>query len=239
MKRVAALLFVCVIASPLTARASGNVALGILDGRVSLIANNATLAEILTAWSSIGHTRIVNLDRLSTMRISMELLDVSEEEALDILLRSAVGYVAVPRASFDAYLSRFDRIAIMTVKGAPVAPESRAMAPSPQRNRWVPQPAEAEENADDDSFVNPHLDPETIEERPLHPNGAPTFSAYPIRPAPKPAPADGPENSQVDSTAVPRPSAPQSSPSVPDGSTAARPGVIVQPPTAPPRRPGH
>jgi len=160
MTRVVALLFVCALASPTTARASGTVAFGILDGRVSLIANNATIAEILTAWSAIGKTRIVNIERLATTRITMELLDVSELEALDILLRSAIGYVAVPRASFDEHLSRFDRIAIMPIKGAVAAPETRAMMAGPPGNRFVAPATHAQEIANDDRTDIEPIDPE-------------------------------------------------------------------------------
>lgn len=239
MNRVVALLFACVLASPITARASGAVAFGILDGRISLIANNATPAEILAAWSAIGKTRIVNIERLATTRITMELLDVSELEALDILLRSAVGYVAVPRASFDEHLSRFDRIAIMPIKGAVAAPETRQMMADPQSSRFIRQPAEMEAIAEDDRIVSEPIDPENVEEPPSHPNGAPTFNAYPLqRPDPSPSFAP-PETPPADLQMESRPSAPMNLPSPPDGGTAARPGVIVQPPTSPQRPPGQ
>src|SRR5438132_9950450 len=94
----------------ISAPASAEVRLTIQDGRVSLVAKDATLRQILAEWARIGQTRIVNGDRVPGGPVTLQLTNVSEEQALDTLLRSLTGYVAAPRPTMAANLSRFDRI---------------------------------------------------------------------------------------------------------------------------------
>ena len=69
------------------------VSLQFNNGRVTLNAQNAPIRTILTEWARLGGTRIVNGDRLGGAPVTLELTDVTERQALDILLRSAAGYV--------------------------------------------------------------------------------------------------------------------------------------------------
>src|SRR5205809_4087804 len=94
-----------------TARAE--VQLTIQNGRVSLVAKDATLRQILAEWARVGQTKIVNGDRVPGGPVTLQLTNVSEEQALDTLLRSLTGYVAAPRPMIAANLSRFDRIVVM------------------------------------------------------------------------------------------------------------------------------
>ena len=71
--------------------------LSIRDGRVSIVARDATVRQILAQWEKIGQTTIVNLDKISGGPVTIELKDVSEKQALEILLRSVSGYIAAPR----------------------------------------------------------------------------------------------------------------------------------------------
>src|SRR5688572_32931788 len=69
------------------------VSLQFNNGRVTLNAQNAPIRTILTEWARLGGTRIVNGDRIGGAPVTLELNDVTERQALDILLRSAAGYV--------------------------------------------------------------------------------------------------------------------------------------------------
>ena len=73
------------------------VSLQFNDGRVSLNAQNAPVRAILLEWARLGGTRIVNGERLGGAPVTLELTDVPERAALDVLLRSAAGYVVTAR----------------------------------------------------------------------------------------------------------------------------------------------
>jgi hypothetical protein len=69
-----------------------------------------------------------------------------ERDALDLVLRSASGYVAIARASVEADLSTFDRILIMATSTPVTAPPGRASVPPPvfvPPDPDVPEPVEA------------------------------------------------------------------------------------------------
>jgi len=99
--------------------ASADVHLTIQNGRVSIVAKDATVRQILTEWARIGQTKIVNVERIPGGPMSIELNNVPESQALEVLLRAMSGYIAAPRAVDAANLSRFDRIIVMpTLAGA-------------------------------------------------------------------------------------------------------------------------
>jgi len=127
--------------------ANADVRLSMRDGRIAIVAKDATVAEILAQWARIGRTIIVNADRLPADLVSLELQNVSEQQALDVLLRGTSGYLAVPRAVADPSASLFDRIAIMPPSVPPpaatvaaTAPHSRA-APAAEATPVISQPA--------------------------------------------------------------------------------------------------
>jgi hypothetical protein len=73
----------------------------------------------------------VNLDKIPGGPVTLELTDVPEAKALEVLLRSLSGYIAAPRATEAANLSRYDRIVVV-----PTLASDRpalAAAPPPQR----------------------------------------------------------------------------------------------------------
>jgi hypothetical protein len=102
------------------------------DGLVSVTARNATLREILEAWARVGDTVIVNADRATTASLTLDLVDVPEEEALALLLRSMSGYLAVPRSDGRADASHFARIVILPTSAAKqgVAVRPASMVPT-------------------------------------------------------------------------------------------------------------
>ena len=73
------------------------IELRIDGGRVTLIVTDAPLPAVLAAWARVGHTRVVGAEALADATVTLHLVDVAEAEALRILLRPAIGYVAAPR----------------------------------------------------------------------------------------------------------------------------------------------
>ena len=60
-------------------------------GRVTLVAKNATIRQILAEWERVGQTKVVNGDRLPGGLLNLELTNMPEQQALDIILRSVSG----------------------------------------------------------------------------------------------------------------------------------------------------
>src|SRR3954465_14206144 len=72
------------------------------DGLVSVNAKDVTVRQILAGWARGGQTKIVNPEGIAGGPTTLQLTDVPEEQALDILLRTASGYLAAPRAKMVA-----------------------------------------------------------------------------------------------------------------------------------------
>jgi len=118
-----------VLAAPGFAQA-GEVRLTIKDGRVALVARDATLREILVEWERVGGTRIVNRDRVPGTRLNLEFADVTEEQALTTLLRPIAGYMASRRLSPEGGASAFSRLVLMPALATPATYTSAAPAQS-------------------------------------------------------------------------------------------------------------
>lgn len=154
--------------------AFAEVTVTMTNGNVSVSAKNATLSQILAEWARVGQTRIVNIERVSSAPVTIELVDVPESQALDTVLRSMSGYLAAPRTVPVANASTFDRIFLLpTSSGAPArsAPGSPAAmaSPAPFAPPQVPpsfQPGPF--NPDDDA----PREPEVVRQAPLG-RGAP------------------------------------------------------------------
>lgn len=119
---VSASAFFTLLLIPTVLFASANATVVLHDGRVTIVARNASAAEILDEWTRAGGTTVVNADRLGSARLTIELVDVPEREALDVVLRSAAGYLAVERPVVPATLSRYERIFIMAASTPPRTP---------------------------------------------------------------------------------------------------------------------
>src|SRR5712664_1693320 len=141
----------CLVLTASTAFAEVKVSMQ--DGRVFIVAKDATVRQILTEWARVGQTKIVNVERIPGSPVTLELDNVTEAQALDVLLRSLSGYITAPRAVGAANLSYYDRIIIMpTLASARPAPSASASAsssasssPSPpvfQQAPPFPQPVE-------------------------------------------------------------------------------------------------
>lgn len=110
---ISAALAAC-IALPIGAAAQ-QVRLTLADGRATLHATDAPPAAILAEWARLGGTRIVDAERLTGAPLTLTLENVPEREALDIVLRSAAGYIAAARPPGATGASSFDRIIVMPV----------------------------------------------------------------------------------------------------------------------------
>jgi hypothetical protein len=129
-------IFVCALAIAAPARA-GELKLEISDGKVTLIATDVPVRQILSEWARIGQTRIINAEKLSPAALTLHLEGVPERQALDIILRSASGYMAAPRLEASAGRSVFDLITIMATS-TPVA--NTGLPQQPQRGVQPPAP---------------------------------------------------------------------------------------------------
>jgi hypothetical protein len=130
--------------------ASAEVQLSIRNGRVTLVATNATVRQILTEWARVGQTKIVNVERIPGGPLTLQLTNMPEQEALDLLLRSVTGYMAAPRPVAVDNLSHYDRILVLPTAATPRVPV--AAAPAPVQRPSFPQ-ATADENDDQPGIV--------------------------------------------------------------------------------------
>jgi hypothetical protein len=179
---------VACLSAPLAS--AGTVTLAIRDGRVTLVARDATVRQILLEWASVGQTTIVNLDRVPGGPVNLELRDVPEGRALDSVLRSLAGYIAAPKPAGGTGASGFARIVVMPVLAtvasakAPAA-GGRSAAPRGDVGRmpWnarQPDPAaegEGEEEAFDEVIEE---DPEALIDE--EEEEAPPDPEAPVRP---------------------------------------------------------
>jgi len=231
------------------APAAADVQVTIQDGKVSVIAKDATLRQIMAEWARVGETKVVNVERIPGGPMTLELRGVPEDRALDILMRSLSGYLAAPRPVPSPTLSKFDRIIVMPTVAAARAPATAASAtPAPvfQQTPTFQPPQQVQQDDPDDPPPG---------QNPANPRG-PVFSAFPQPQVLNPNSASGnivPGNGQ---TFVPPPgmnlpgappqqqATPAAVPTAPVG--VAVPGMMVptpQPPGAPGqpvpvRRPG-
>jgi hypothetical protein len=113
--------------------AAPSLHLSIQDGRVWLTADGASLGDILAEWARVGQTQIVNRERVQGGPLTLQLTGMPESAALDLLLRSAGGYVAVERnaSRWTAAMSRYGRIIIVPASAGPADPLRFAATPTP------------------------------------------------------------------------------------------------------------
>jgi hypothetical protein len=189
------------------------------DGLVSVDAVDATLTDILNEWARVGGSTIVNGELAKGAPLTFQLNEVPEHEALSVLLRSSVGYLAVTRNPQPAGTSQFARIVIMAPQAPAPVPAVAAARPVTARPA-VPIPPE---------FSTPGV------VRLVGPNGQPMADdqdgAPPFVPIARPPAGftfgDEPARQRPISTASPS-STPNPSPTGPIGTSA--PGMIMPAP---------
>ena len=136
-----AVALVAAFASP---AAAGEVKVTLNQGLVTIIADEVPVSRILAEWARLGQTKIVNGEKLMTV-VSLQLVDMPERKALDILLRSASGYMAAERQTPVQGASAFDRIMILPFSRPPAAAAISPSSPMPQPfnagpRQMIPQP---------------------------------------------------------------------------------------------------
>jgi hypothetical protein len=197
---------------------AGELKLTMQDGRVTLIADNVPVRQIMQEWARIGQTRIVNVEKLSGPNVTIQLINTPEREALDILLHSASGYIAAPRTAPLANAAVFDRVTIFVSTARP--PAQVAGATPPPTFQRPPQPD------DNDEPINVAVPPQMINQaNPNNPN--PAMLQYPGMP-PQGMPSNLPPQLQQQLQQQMQQQAPSTSP-VPGPLTVPRPGALPQP----------
>ena len=235
--------FTLAFAVAASSTASADVRLTIQDGRVSLVAKDATLRQILAEWAKVGQTKIVNAERVPGGPLTVQFTNVPEQQVLDTLLRTITGYVTQPREIGVANLSRFDRIVVMPTVAAPVSAGTSGVPPptfpQPGNPTFQQQQAVMPDDQEDDrpapnrgpvfnTFPQPQVMPVQGGVMGPTPNGMPPGLTPPNGPLMLPAPVQAAPTPQPNTTAYP-------------GGVSV-PGMIVpappQPGQPPPKRPG-
>jgi hypothetical protein len=215
--------------------AAGDLTLTLANGRATLIAQDVPLRQILDEWARVGNTIIVNGDKLMGPPMTLQLVDRPEREVLDLLLRSASGYIAAPRGGNLAGASQFEKVMILPVSRGPVG-----MASTPPPTQFGRPASIVQQNpmpiADDDDPVE---SPQVVAPPGMGPQNVPPpnpFQAQPGQQVPMTAPRPGilpaPPPGQ------PNPYGPPGAPGSPVPTPFIRPGGPGGPPGGPGSGPG-
>jgi hypothetical protein len=226
------LAFAGVAALVLTAStAFAEVKVSMQDGRVSIVAKDATLRQILTEWARVGQTKIVNVERIPGGPMTIELTNMPEQQALDLLLRSVSGYMTAPRAVAETHLSQFDRVVVMPTSVAPRPAMAAQPTPTFAQPQFTPPPQMADDDVDDERPAPNVAVPNGFP----NPRG-PIFNTFPQPQVVTPG-ANGVVGG-VPQQFPPQQQQPAAQPTAPFGGVAV-PGMTVQPPQQPGQMPGQ
>jgi hypothetical protein len=205
-----------------TSASAGELSVRIANGRATVIAKDVPLRQVLAEWAKVGDTKLVGAERVTGGPVTLELVDVPEKEALDILLRTAAGYIVAPRPANLAGASQYDRVIIMATSRPPAA---TATMPPPAFGRPAVQP-----------IIQPPPDDDEREPGDEGPMPPPVMGPNGPVQQPFPGPTVGP-NGQILGTQVPMNvpagATPNVNPNQPNANqpiTAPRPGALPQQP---------
>jgi hypothetical protein len=213
------------------------ISLHFSSGRVTLRAQNAPIRTILAEWARLGGATVVNGERVTGPPVTLELANVTEREALDVILRGVAGYMLAPRRTGSTGVSAFDRIMILPTSAAPQNPPPTASAglrPVPPRPAVIARPpAPALDTPQDSEPDTPPDDPEPQVNPPAIAGNPRLIPPRVVRPVPGNDPtaedqAADADNADNEEAPTPPPSAvttPSNPFGVPTGSSA-KPGVI-------------
>lgn len=222
MGKLLSAIVVCLLTA---SAASADVQLQLHDGRVSIVAKDATVRQILAEWARVGQTKVVNVERIPGGPLTLELKNIPEGQALDVLLRSVSGYMAAPRETAVANLSVFDRIIVMPTVAAPRAAAAAAQpAPMLQQPQFTPAAPPPDDDADDPPTVNVQMP---------QPPRPPVFNAFPPPQVGGPGAAGVPVVPGNAGQGAFQPITYPSSPSAPVNGGVAVPGMMVPAPPQP------
>ncbi len=210
LTRLVALTVLAAASSAGTATA-GELKLSIANGRVTLVAQDVPLRQILAEWSRLGQTTIVNADKMAGPALTLQLVDRPEREVLEVLLRTASGYIAAQRPVAIANASMFDRVMILPISRGPVGMAAAPTPPPFGRQNMPPQ-------------MQPQMPPPVEDDdEPMEPN----------------APMNGPMVNQPGPPfpSLPAPAGQQPQGQQPPVMTSPRPGMLPAPPGGQPQTP--
>jgi len=156
MHKLGFVVFSAMLCVPAATASAGELRLSIANGRVTIVAQDVSVRQILDEWGRVGQTKVVGAERLTGPAVTLELTDVPEGRALETLLRSASGYIAKPRSG-TVGASSYDRILIMPAS----KPPAMTSAP-PSFNNPRPQPVMPNVVIDDDGEPNGIVPPGSI-----------------------------------------------------------------------------
>ena len=135
------------------------------DGRVTVDATSVPVRTILSEWAKIGGTKVVGAERITGAPLTVKLVNVTEAQALETILRSVAGYMAAPRNGGTTGPSIYDRILVMATTSAPAAASAAARPAPAQPNafagtqRFVPPPRQRAEQTEQDESEEPDENP--------------------------------------------------------------------------------
>ena len=194
-------------------------------GRVTLVARNAPIRTILAEWARLGGATVVNGERVAGAPVTLELTDVPERQALDVILRGVAGYMLAPRRAGSVGASTFDRIMILPTSAAPRNPPPATAATRPGVPRPVvmpPRPPEVPLDAPVEVEVDDAVESDAVASPPVNPALAPRVPPI-VRPLPGAEPTqDEPESDNPATNVTSTPSNPFGMPV----GASTRPGVI-------------
>ena len=213
--------------------ASADVQVAMNAGRVTIVAKDATVRQILAEWARVGQTKIVNGERIAGGPVTLELRDLPEQQALNILLRTVSGFVLAPRVAAAANASVFDRIIVLPTASAPAPAAASSAPPAFAQPSVIPPPLPTVSDDQDDRPPNPSQPGTPVNRGPVFVFPQPQISGPQAQPQNRPA---------VGGIAVaPQQSAPSTTPGpFPGASTVASPvgvsvpGMVVPAPTPAP-----
>lgn len=210
-------------ASAAATASAGELKLTIGNGRATLIAQDVPLRQILTEWERVGRTTIVNGDKMTGPAVTVQLVDRPEREVLEVILRSASGYVVANRASEIPGASMFDRVMILATSRGPVG--LAAAAPAPFNNRTnMPRP-----------MPMPMPDDDEPVESPVMPPGMAPPPGFPGQPGQMPNSGGQTQPGQL---TAPRPGMLPAPPAGQPNPYSVTPSLVVRPPGRPGGGPG-
>lgn len=209
------------------------------DGRITVVADRVPVRRILEDWAKLGQIQITSLDKLTGPPVTLQLIDVPEKYALDVLLRAVAGFLAAPRLVDVPGASQFDRILILATSRPPATTPSAAQGAQPLMPKVEMAPDE--EQMQTGEMPQPgFMPPGQGFQGPIYPqpNPVPFPGAGVTQPPPQPVPV----------LTAPRPGmiqpANESPAQVPPGGISPNPGMPGVPPpavpgqTQPPKKPG-
>lgn len=209
---VAAAALLAVAALPVRAQGVRKLDISFSNGRVTIVAENVTLADIFAEWSRKGGSRIVNAERLPGAPLMLtEFKDQPEADVLRTLLREAPGYGAAMRTEPPAGGSTVQTVFILAVRALPSSASPATSMNQPQQQpQAAPQgtPRMIQGTPDDEI---PPVRPLVGEKPPTTPGGTASQPANPnLRTGP-----GGTVTSTVPGVIIPGPPAPVAKPATP------------------------